>query len=167
MRRMVLRILILFPLVLVSGFMLRLALQDVIKPTAPAEAQGPAEGDRYDCKDFTYQEEAQSVYEQDRSDPFGLDGPIGSASSGTPGVACEDLPHRPVDGGGPTTSVPPTTTSPPPTTTSPPPTTSSVPPKKPPTILNSGGPKHGPVPLMQDGSCPAEYPVERADLCYR
>jgi len=150
-------------LVLVSGFMLRLALEDVIRPTTPAEAQSPAEGDRYDCKDFTYQEDAQSVYEQDRSDPFGLDGPIGSASSGTPGVACEDLPHRPpVDG-----SPPPTTTSPPPTTTSPPPTTTSPPPTNPHTVLNSGGPKHGPVPLMQDGGCPAEYPLQRADLCYR
>jgi hypothetical protein len=35
------------------------------------------------------------------------------------------------------------------------------------TILNSGGPKNGPVPLMPDGGCPVEYPVERDNLCYR
>jgi hypothetical protein len=34
------------------------------------------------------------------------------------------------------------------------------------TILNSGGPKNGPVPLMPDGGCPAEFPAERAGLCY-
>ena len=137
-------------LVLVSGFMLRLALQDVIEPTTPAEAQ-----EDLDClTDFTYQEDAQAVYDQDPSDPNGLDG------NDNDGVACEMLPHRP---GEPTTSVPPTTTSPPPTTTSPPPITSSPEP----TTLDAGGPKHGPVPLMPGGGCPVEYPLERGDLCYR
>src|SRR5215217_5971316 len=56
--------------------------------TPPAFAQT----DRYDCPDFTYQEEAQAVYEQDRSDPYGLDGD-------NDGIACEDLPSR---GGSPT-----------------------------------------------------------------
>jgi len=64
-------------------------------------------------------------------------------------------------------------TTPQPTTpqpTTPQPTTpQSAAPTPPPerTILDSGGPKHGPVPLMPDGACPAEYPAERADLCYR
>src|SRR5215207_10365812 len=31
------------------------------------------------------------------------------------------------------------------------------------TVLDSGGPKNGPVPLMPDGGCPVEYPVERGD----
>jgi len=66
---------------------------------APAWAQSPQEGDLYDCPDFTYQEQAQSVYEQDPSDPYGLDGPIGPTSDGTPGVACEDLPSRPQSSG--------------------------------------------------------------------
>jgi hypothetical protein len=165
MRRMALRMLVLAALVLVSGFMLRLALQDVIRPSTPAKAQSPAEGDRYDCKDFTYQEEAQAVFDQNPSDPYGLDEDPGPDD----GIACETLPHRP---GGPTTvenptSPPPTTTSPPPTTTFPPPPKRIPRPTQPRTVLNSGGPKHGPVPLMPDGGCPAEYPIERADLCYR
>jgi hypothetical protein len=43
-----------------------------------------------DCKDFQYQEDAQAVYDQDPSDPNGLDG------KDNDGKACEDLPHRPV-----------------------------------------------------------------------
>ncbi len=53
-----------------------------------------SEQDLYDCGDFQYQEDAQAVYEQDTSDPYGLDGPRGEASTGTPGVACEELPSR-------------------------------------------------------------------------
>jgi len=30
--------------------------------------------DLYDCADFQYQEDAQAVYDQDTSDPYGLDG---------------------------------------------------------------------------------------------
>jgi hypothetical protein len=56
--------------------------------------------DRFNCDDFRYQEEAQKVYNQDISDPNGLDGPIGEASDGTKGVVCEDLPHRPTSGSG-------------------------------------------------------------------
>ena len=65
---------------------------------APAGAQSVQEGDLYDCDDFTYQEEAQRVYDRDPSDPYGLDGPIGEASDGIRGVPCEDLPHRPSSG---------------------------------------------------------------------
>lgn len=36
-----------------------------------------------------------------------------------------------------------------------------------PNLSNAGGPENGPVPLMPDGGCPVEYPVERGDLCYR
>ncbi len=32
-------------------------------------------------------------------------------------------------------------------------------------LMDSGGPRAGPVPLMPDGSCPAEFPVERNGLC--
>jgi hypothetical protein len=158
--------LVLAALVLVSGFMLRLALQDVVDPTTPAEAQ--AQTDLFRCDDFTYQEEAQEVYDQDTSDPHGLDGPIGEAFDGEQGVACEDLPHRPggpVTTPEPTSSPPPITTSPPPITTSPPPTTTSPPPE--PTILDGGGPENGTAPLMPDGSCPVEYPVKRDGLCHR
>ena len=34
-------------------------------------------------------------------------------------------------------------------------------------LFNTGGPENGPVPLMPGGGCPVEYPVRRADLCYR
>jgi hypothetical protein len=51
--------------------------------------------DQFDCEDFQYQEDAQAEYNRDPSDPHGLDGPIGEASDGEAGVACEELPHRP------------------------------------------------------------------------
>ena len=35
------------------------------------------------------------------------------------------------------------------------------------TVLDSGGPQNGPVPLVPEGGCPVEYPVQRGDLCYR
>ena len=71
-----------------------------------AFAQSPAEGDLYDCEDFTYQEDAQAVYDQDPSDPYGLDGPIGDSFTGEPGVACEELPSSGEDtDGGDDTSV--------------------------------------------------------------
>ena len=72
----------------------RIALTLALAPllsASPAFAQTP---DRYDCADFTYQEEAQAIYDQDPSDPYGLDGPIGEAYDGIQGVACEDLPSR-------------------------------------------------------------------------
>ncbi|WP_448640282.1 hypothetical protein [Geodermatophilus sp. URMC 63] len=46
--------------------------------------------DRYDCKDFVSQADAQAVYDADTSDPNGLDGAIGTGFSGVAGVACED-----------------------------------------------------------------------------
>lgn len=50
--------------------------------------------DEFDCGDFDFQEDAQAVYDEDTSDPSGLDGPIGTAFDGEEGVACEDLPSR-------------------------------------------------------------------------
>ena len=43
--------------------------QVVWEEIKPAEAQT---ANRYDCEDFTYQDQAQRVYEQDPSDPYGL-----------------------------------------------------------------------------------------------
>ena len=40
-------------------------------------------------------------------------------------------------------------------------------PKGPSTILNSGGPEDGPVPIMPGGGCPKEFPVEKGKGCYR
>src|SRR5215204_5438184 len=58
---------------------------------APTVLAQPEE-DLYDCSDFDYQEDAQEVYDEDPSDPYGLDGPRGEEYSGTEGVACESLP---------------------------------------------------------------------------
>ena len=33
-------------------------------------------------------------------------------------------------------------------------------------LLRAGGPSHGPLPLMADGSCPREFPVKRGGACY-
>ena len=60
----------------------------IFSPTALAQQ------DLYDCADFTYQEDAQAVYNQDTSDPYGLDGPQGESYAGQQGVACEELPTR-------------------------------------------------------------------------
>lgn len=48
------------------------------------------------CPDFEFQEDAQAVFDADRSDPHGLDGPEGpdNDTRGTPNVACESLPRR-------------------------------------------------------------------------
>ncbi|QIN79075.1 hypothetical protein GBA65_11695 [Rubrobacter marinus] len=34
-------------------------------------------------------------------------------------------------------------------------------------LLDAGGPQDGPVPVMPDGGCPREFPVEGAGGCYR
>jgi hypothetical protein len=166
MRRMALRFLVV-GFVLACGFALWLAWEQRANPTTPAYAQT----DRYDCEDFTYQEDAQAIYNQDPSDPNALD-------DNDDGVACESLPPRPDRGTTTptTTTASPTTTSPPPTTTSPPPTTTSPPPTLSPLpsptpdprrTFDSGGPVRGPVPLMPGGGCPKEYPVKRGDACFR
>jgi hypothetical protein len=135
-------------LVFASGFALRVAWESFDEP---AEAQSVAEGDRYDCEDFTYQEEAQRVYDQDPSDPYGLDGQIGEAYEGIQGVACEELPSYSAGGGGTTGG-----------------TSGPLGPTRDPTnLLRSGGPENGTVPLMPDGGCPVEYPVQRGEVCYR
>ncbi len=101
------------------------------------EAMPEARAQELNCADFDFQEEAQAVYNQDPSDPEGLDGPPGNASAGTPGVACESLPRR---GGGA--------------------------PSPPGQLMNAGGPATGPAPLMPGGGCPEEYPVLRGESCH-
>ena len=71
---------------------LRELLGDSATPSPTAgPSSAPGEGD-LNCDDFTTQAEAQAVYEQDPSDPHGVDGPIGEGYTGEPGVACEELP---------------------------------------------------------------------------
>jgi len=35
------------------------------------------------------------------------------------------------------------------------------------TLLEAGGPQDGPVPALPGGGCPAEFPVEQGNACYR
>lgn len=35
------------------------------------------------------------------------------------------------------------------------------------TLLEAGGPEDGPVPALPGGGCPAEFPVEQGNACYR
>src|SRR5919202_3929940 len=64
-------------------------------PASPALAQT----DLYDCSDFTFQEDAQRILDQNPSDPYGLDGD-------NDGMACDDLPSRgDSTSGGSTTAV--------------------------------------------------------------
>jgi hypothetical protein len=137
------RMLMFAALVLVSGFMLRLALQDVVDPTTPAEAQSVAEGDLYDCGDLP-SAQMQVILEEDPSDPYDLD-------RDDDGLACEE------PGGGGTTTGGTTTGG----------TTTGTFDGDDGDLFNAGGPENGTAPLMPDGSCPVEYPVKRDGLCHR
>jgi hypothetical protein len=53
MPRVVWRMLVLAALVFASGFMQRVAWEQLAHPTTPALAQSVAEGDLYDCGDLT------------------------------------------------------------------------------------------------------------------
>ena len=71
------------------------ALVLAMAPAVMAQSRGPSGADgTYNCEDFDFQEDAQAFYEQDTSDPDGLDGPIGTEFTGEQGVACEELPSR-------------------------------------------------------------------------
>jgi hypothetical protein len=89
-------------------------------PFASAQLATPLVGDK-NCSDFKYQEDAQAVYDQDPSDPNGLDG------KDKDGIACEALPHRPQQPG--TTTA--TAEKPATATHSAPKTTTKTPAKKP------------------------------------
>jgi hypothetical protein len=87
--------------------LLRATLVTVVSASLALGFASPAlAADLYNCSDFTYQEDAQAVYDEDPSDPHGLDG------TDQDGKVCEGLPSK----GGAT---PPTTTTPAPPTTSP------------------------------------------------
>ena len=95
-------------------------LSVVLIPTL-AQAQ-----DVLNCDDFASQAEAQESLRENPDDPDGLDGPPGQPSTGTPGLACEDLPPPRDEGAVPfqPQGGPPPKTSPPkssPSQSSPPP----------------------------------------------
>lgn len=138
------------------------------------------DGDLFDCDDFASQADAQAELRNDPSDPYGLDGPRGTGTSGTPGVACEDNPPptdlEPVagsddggqyDDGGQGGSEEdqydegqyddPIDTSDP----------GATPDQYDDELMEAGGPEDGPVPAMPDGGCPGEFPTSRGGACYR
>jgi hypothetical protein len=75
--------------VLIAGVVAAVNYQQILNPRKPAFAQ-----DEFDCASFNSQAEAQAELRRDPSDPSGLDGPIGTASDGTAGVACEVYPYN-------------------------------------------------------------------------
>jgi hypothetical protein len=90
--------------------MLAMVFSLVIAPAALAQSRGPSGADgSYNCEDFDFQEDAQAFFEQDTSDPDGLDGAPGEAFTGEQGVACEELPSS----GTETPTETPTETTPP------------------------------------------------------
>ncbi len=179
--------------VLVVGVVGRMTYERVVHTATPAYAQDEDPTIGRDCGDFRSQAEAQAALRADPSDPDVLDEDEGPDD----GIACEtteyDDPARDetpvaaaVGGSGSASPAPTTTSSPAPTTTSspspssPPPTTtsSSSPssdasaspepqPRKDRDLMKSGGPTHGPVLTLPDGSCLPEYPVKRNGYCYR
>ena len=143
--------LVMVGLVLVAGFVLRGTYEQIIYPSKPAEAQA----DQYDCASFGSQESAQVELDSDPSDPNNLD------SDGN-GIACDNYPYGPSGNAAASTPAP---------ITPAPSSNSSASPKPKPlpesrNLFASGGPTNGPVPLMADGGCPAEFPAKRNGLCH-
>ena len=107
--------------------------------------------DVLNCDDFASQAEAQESLRENPDDPDGLDGPPGQPSTGTPGLACEDLPPPRDEGAVPfqPQGGPPPKTSPPkssPSQPSPPP---PLPPSEDDGVLLEAG---GDLPLPQQAN---------------
>ena len=120
--------------------------------TSPAYAQA----DLYDCIDFQTQEDAQQVFDEDPSDPYGLDEDDPRPDDG---IACEALPS---------TSRTSSSVSASPTPSASPSASPEPQPKPQPRgeLMEAGGPMHPPYPTMNDGSCPSIFPVKKSDGCY-
>ncbi|QIN82792.1 hypothetical protein GBA63_09115 [Rubrobacter tropicus] len=144
-------------LVFALGFSGRIAFENVKNPEPViAAAQAQESDDLYDCANFATQEEAQAVYDQDTTDPYGLDGQPGTAFTGEQGVACEELPSSGTDDDNTSATGDQYDND----------DGSTRNPRRDNDLMKSGGPAHGPAPFMPDGSCPKEYPVVKADGCY-
>ncbi|HEY6713968.1 MAG TPA: hypothetical protein VI055_17040 [Rubrobacter sp.] len=157
--------LVMVGLVLVAGFVLRGTYEQIIYPSKPAVAQA----DQYDCASFGSQESAQVELDSDPSDPNNLD------SDGN-GRACDNYPYG-TSGSvaastpAPITPAPSSAPSGKPSASASPNSNASASPKPKPlqksrNLFASGGPTNGPVPLMADGGCPAEFPAKRNGLCH-
>ena len=158
--------LVMVGLVLVAGFVLRATYEQLVYPSKSAVAQA----DQYDCASFGSQESAQATLDSDPSDPSNLD------SDGN-GIACDNYPYG-TSGSVAASSVSSSIASPSSAASS-----SASPgkpsrnrvsgkasapprPQKTHKLFESGGPTNGPVPLMADGGCPAEFPVKHNGLCH-
>jgi hypothetical protein len=146
MRLVALRLFIV-ALVLASGFTLRVAWEELANPTSPAVAQE----DQYDCASFGSQESAQAELERNPSDPSNLD-------PDNDGQACEDYDYG--AGGGASTA---SATSDQYDVGA----ASDQYQQGTGSLFDAGGPTSGAVPLMPDGSCPAEFPTEQNGACYQ
>ncbi len=154
-------------LVLIAGFMGRVAYEQAAAP-AYAQDEDPTVGS--DCGDFRSQAEAQAELRGDPSDPNVL----GEDDGPDDGIACETYPYddpatdlTPVlataEGGGTADNGS---------------ATGSREDRddraerrssrrdRNDDLLESGGPRRGPVPIVPGEPCPEEYPVVRADGCY-
>ena len=153
--------LVMVGLVLMAGFVLRGIYEQIIYPSKPAVAQA----DQYDCASFGSQESAQVELDSDPSDPNNLD------SNGN-GIACDNYPYG--TSGSVAASTPASSSAPPdePSAGASPSSNSSASPRPKPlpesrNLFASGGLTNGPVPLMADGGCPAEFPAKRNGLCHK
>jgi hypothetical protein len=149
-------------LVLVVGVVGRTTYERVLNTDTPAYAQDEDPTIGRDCDNFRSQAEAQAALREDPSDPDVLDEDEGPDD----GIACETTAYddqttdltpvaAAVGDGGSASPTPTTTSSPAPTD------------DRPGDMLDSGGPKHGPVLTMPNGSCLPEYPIKRNGYCYR
>jgi hypothetical protein len=130
--------LVMVGLVLVAGLVLRVAYEQLVYPSKPAQAalvSDPSDPNNLDsdgngraCDDY----------------PYGTSGSV-AASAATTSSASPGKPLR--TGASSKASAPPR-------------------PQKTHNLFDSGGPTDGPVPLMADGGCPVEFPVEHSGLCH-
>ena len=142
--------------VVVAGIVARVSYEQIADPSTPAYAQDEDPRIGLDCDDYNSQADAQAALRQDPSDPNVLDEDKGPDD----GIVCEGE-----DYDNPAQDLTPVLTdgTPPPVSDG-----TSVPPntRPPRDLLDADGPYNGPVPLMPDGNCPVEFPVEHNGLCY-
>ena len=166
---------------LVVGVVGRITYERVVHTATPAYAQDEDPTVGRDCADFRSQAEAQAALREDPSDPDVLDEDEGPDD----GIACEtteyDDPARDetpvaaaIGGGGSASPTPTTISSPAPSSTGDGDDTGASQAQyddgsgdKRGNLMRSGGPTHGPVLTMPDGSCLPEYPIKRNGYCYR
>jgi hypothetical protein len=143
-------------LVMTTGFTARVVYEYAI---SPAYAQG--QQDSYDCESFRTQEEAQAIYDQDPSDPYGLD--EADLNPGN-GLACETLPHEigATNASASSTATVASTASATSTATA---TATASATSDASAMAETGGPMTDIFPLSSDGTCPPAL-VKHDSACY-